>query len=40
MGRPGSGITDSAVEAQAQAMISQPQRVRPAREGEQDVEES
>jgi hypothetical protein len=27
MGRPGSGITDSAVEAQAQAMISQPQRV-------------
>ena len=26
MGRPGSGITDSAVEAQAQAMISQPQR--------------
>ena len=27
MGRPGSGITDSAVEAPAQAMISQPQRV-------------
>jgi hypothetical protein len=27
MGRPGSDITDSAVEAQAQAMISQPQRV-------------
>ena len=27
MGRPGSGITDSAVEAQAQAVISQPQRV-------------
>ena len=27
MGRPGSGVTDSAVEAQAQAMMSQPQRV-------------
>jgi hypothetical protein len=27
MGRPGCGITDSAVEAQAQAMISQLQRV-------------
>jgi hypothetical protein len=27
MGRPGSGITDSAVEAQAQAMICPPQRV-------------
>lgn len=26
MGRPGCGITHSAVEAQAQAMISQPQR--------------
>jgi cytochrome c551/c552 len=27
MGRPGCGITDSAVEAQTQAMISQPQCV-------------